>query len=253
MPHIQLTAEEIEQEVWKPIQGWENYAVSNMGRVKRITPSGSSASHVGKILAHNGGETHLMHQLVQDGKSRGADLARLVAEAFIGPRPKGHFILALDGDRLNCRASNLVYADSYQSNRLGAKDATRIRFLYHEEQWTLLELCEEYDTSRTPIRRVLSRQYWGMVEDGYPSVPAWELRQGGKISGREVYWLRQEYFSTPADQRLGLKSQLAEEYGVGNTTITFILRRQSWKEVPLVDFEAEGMLEDRKYLKKKNR
>lgn len=44
-----------------------------------------------------------------DGKTLNKALHVLMCRAFHGPRPAGHYVCFLDGDRTNCRADNLAW------------------------------------------------------------------------------------------------------------------------------------------------
>jgi len=59
--------------------------------------------------------------LRHDGKNRTYEVQRLVALAFLGPRPEGHETRHLDGNRLNNRLDNLAYGTRSQ-NQLDVYD-----------------------------------------------------------------------------------------------------------------------------------
>lgn len=73
-------------EQWKPVEGFENYEVSSLGRVKSL---GNNKSRKEKILkpSDNGGG-YLLVQLCKNGKHKHFLIHRLVATAFI-PNPEG--------------------------------------------------------------------------------------------------------------------------------------------------------------------
>lgn len=69
------------EEIWKPIDGYENYQVSSMGKVKNIT--------TGKMLkGHSNGRGYL-HVVLYNNEHKGKTIMihRLVAKAFI-PNPE---------------------------------------------------------------------------------------------------------------------------------------------------------------------
>jgi len=102
-------------ELWVPVPGFNGYQVSNLGRLRswrawrgqpvpRVLKS--SPDHRGYLCTRlfgqgdgkygaGGGETVKIH--------------RLIALAFIGPKPQGMVVRHLDGDVTNNRAGNLVY------------------------------------------------------------------------------------------------------------------------------------------------
>lgn len=108
------------EEIWKDIPGYEGaYQVSNMGRVKSLPRSSPIVYRDGtvvqrclreRILTPNVNR-HGYESLVLrcDGSDKTYEVQRLVAAAFIGPRPDGYETRHLDGNRLNNRADNLAY------------------------------------------------------------------------------------------------------------------------------------------------
>ncbi len=105
-------------EVWKPVLGFEGrYSVSNFGRVRRdLKACGTQA---GKIFALNANSSkYIQVKLRDESKKQQSFLVhRLVAEAFIGPRPLGMQIDHKDGLRTNNAASNLEYVHPKENVR----------------------------------------------------------------------------------------------------------------------------------------
>ena len=97
-------------EVWKQIDGFALYDVSNFGRVRsyyrgrwghretpRILLPGKNRidyRHV-TLVRHQRNHTHLIHLLV--------------ARAFLGPMPEHHRLDHIDGDNSNNKLENLTY------------------------------------------------------------------------------------------------------------------------------------------------
>lgn len=94
-------------ERWKAIPGYERtYAVSSHGRIySRPRPKARG----GLLSVSVGKRGYPGIGLSQDGIQKSHEVHRLVALAFIGPRPEGYEVRHLDGDRLNPHASNLAY------------------------------------------------------------------------------------------------------------------------------------------------
>lgn len=90
-------------ERWRRVPGWPDYAVSNLGQVKSF--KGAST----RILGGSVIDGYRVVALHAPGRRQFRSVHSLVAEAFIGPRPKGLDIRHLDGDRLNCSVGNLRY------------------------------------------------------------------------------------------------------------------------------------------------
>lgn len=102
-------------ERWLPIPGYDNYQVSDLGRVrgckKVLKPQRHSRTRYWHVSLYRNGsvQTRLIHQLV--------------LEAFVGPRPAGCECLHADDNAANNQLSNLRYgsrsANRYDSVRNG--------------------------------------------------------------------------------------------------------------------------------------
>lgn len=94
---------------WRDVVGYEGvYQVSDDGQVKRIKPGKSTrAGRLLKIRVGTRGRCCL--DLSKDGVSRSHDVHKLVAEAFLGPRPDGKEINHIDYNCRNNSAGNLEY------------------------------------------------------------------------------------------------------------------------------------------------
>ena len=74
-------------EIWKKIEGYENYEVSNLGNVKSL-----NYNHTGKEQILKAGKTkqgYLYVILHKNGKRKKYLIHRLVYETFNGPIPEG--------------------------------------------------------------------------------------------------------------------------------------------------------------------
>jgi hypothetical protein len=87
-----------EAEEWRPVDGWEEYSVSNYGRARgpRSLLSLRARSGYPQIILSRKGR-----------KKIGASVHRLVAAAFIGPIPPGLVVNHINGIRSDNRVSNL--------------------------------------------------------------------------------------------------------------------------------------------------
>lgn len=96
-------------EEWKLIEGYENnYAVSNLGRIKNIRH--------GNILSPAKNEKgYLYVALCKDGKLSSKRVHRIVASAFLGKSSLE--INHKDGDKTNNRIDNLEYCTHSQNIR----------------------------------------------------------------------------------------------------------------------------------------
>ena len=92
----------IEVETFVEIEGFENYEVSNLGKVRNI----KSGRIIKPQLTHNG---YLVHALCENNKRKNLYLHRIIATAFIdnpGEKPQVNHI---DENKLNNDLSNLEW------------------------------------------------------------------------------------------------------------------------------------------------
>lgn len=106
-------------EEWRPVCGWERlYEVSSDGRVRSLDRvDWRGQRYRGRMLTLNvksGG--YLTVGLCDNGEHRTRAIHRLVAEAFLGPRPDGCEVRHLDGDPKNNRLANLAYGSPSENS-----------------------------------------------------------------------------------------------------------------------------------------
>jgi hypothetical protein len=110
-------------EQWKPVLGYESaYEVSSLGRVRSLPREVIRNDHKltinGKIRALKIDEHgRPCVSLWVNGQERTRKVCQLVAESFIGPRPKGLVVCHNDGNPANNIPDNLRW-DTLRSNRL---------------------------------------------------------------------------------------------------------------------------------------
>ena len=73
-------------EQWKPIEGFENYEVSNLGRVKSLNYHRTGKEKI--LKPSKNGSGYLLVDLYRNGKHKMFSVHRLVATAFL-PNPLG--------------------------------------------------------------------------------------------------------------------------------------------------------------------
>lgn len=107
----------MEQEIWKSIKGYENYEVSNFGRVKSFWYGKEKILKPNKI--NNG---YLQVVLFKDGKRKNFFIHRLVASAFI-PNPYGfEQVNHKDEVKTNNCVSNLEFCSSWYNTHFGTRN-----------------------------------------------------------------------------------------------------------------------------------
>ena len=112
-------------ETWMGIPGYRNYAVSELGRIKRVTPGMNTfPDRLLKPPTLNSGY-RIVFLRGDDNTVKGCLVHVLVARAFIGICPKGKEVNHKDGDKANNRPGNLEYVtckeNQEHASRLGLK------------------------------------------------------------------------------------------------------------------------------------
>lgn len=168
-----------DMEVFKDIPGYEGrYMVSNLGRVKsiRVTKKGTIIRLLKPCKLRKG---HLGVVLCTNGRPYGYGVHRLVAAAFIGPRPSKMNVCHSDGNPANNIPSNLRY-DTPAGNQ-----ADRIRHGTHnrglrnannkltEAQVLAIRadtrpqgiVAADYGISPSNVSLITLRKAWGWLKD----------------------------------------------------------------------------------------
>ena len=86
--------------MWKPIEDFPNYEVSDKGEVRNIKK---------QRLLKPTGSPYQQVLLYRDGKRKHCLVHRLVLSAFVGDPPPGHECLHKDHDPTNNHLSNLMW------------------------------------------------------------------------------------------------------------------------------------------------
>ena len=173
-------------ERWLPVIGWEEfYLVSDQGRVRSLERKTAAGVMGGQILKpHPIGGRYLAVNLAGDGRRKKEAVHRLVAAAFIGPRPAGQQVRHKDGNEQHNAATNLEYGTSKQNHHdrkrhgtdaVGSRngrakiteDDARAILAAHAAGATPLALCEQYGRSHalrpTAVYALLARKTWRHV------------------------------------------------------------------------------------------
>lgn len=111
-----------EVEVWKPIPESPNYAVSNLGRVRRIFPA---EGPIRKLkLGKNRYISVDLYSLSERSKPRWKLVHRLVLETFVGPCPKGMEAMHLNSDRTDNRLANLRWGTRSENHNQRVREGS---------------------------------------------------------------------------------------------------------------------------------
>lgn len=91
------------EEIWKTVEEFPDYEVSNFGKVRKWYLTYYRYPNPAK--APNGS---LKISFIEDGGTHARMLGKVVYETFMGCQTNTHDINYLDGDKTNCALSNLV-------------------------------------------------------------------------------------------------------------------------------------------------
>jgi hypothetical protein len=98
-------------EEWRPIEGFEGlYEVSNLGRFR------NAQTGLIRRTQAKAGTGYRIITLMKNGRCNTRSVHRLVAHAFLGPRPDGLQCAHLSGDPGDNRAANLAYTTAKENN-----------------------------------------------------------------------------------------------------------------------------------------
>lgn len=126
------------EEIWKTIDDWPNYQVSNLGQVRN--------KNTGKLMKQTFGRDgrYFSVYLCNQGKENTQSVHRLVAEAFLGKHP-GLMVNHIDGDRLNNRADNLEWCTAKENNIHAIKMGLNHPGAYQKRPVCIIETGEVFD------------------------------------------------------------------------------------------------------------
>lgn len=132
-------------EAWRPVPGFGDYEVSDLGRVISHRRNGL-VTELHRSINTNG---YLRVQLaVGGGRYVWRYVHRLVAEAFHGTRPPGLVVRHLNGDALDNRAQNLCWGTPSEN----AYDRVR-HGTHHEAKKTHCNSGHPFDEANTRLYR----------------------------------------------------------------------------------------------------
>ena len=110
----------IVKEEWRPVDGYENYEVSNFGRVKSLNYHRTDKEGILKPGKNKDG--YLYVGLCRNGKMKYFKVHKLVAEAFL-PNPECfEQVNHKDEDKTNNCVSNLEFCDAKYNSNFGSRN-----------------------------------------------------------------------------------------------------------------------------------
>ena len=168
-------------EIWRPITGFPGYEVSDLGRVRSTVTRliGPQGSLVLKASPNDKGYLHV--SLCRQPGRTTRKIHKLVAEAFLGPRPPKHDINHKDGNKTNNQVGNLEWisrsGNCKHAYRLGLSNSKGERCPSHkltEEQVreirmrrqqgeTFSAIAGDFGVTNSAICNVCTRRNWSHV------------------------------------------------------------------------------------------
>jgi len=171
------TQPDLPNEQWKTIPSHGDYAVSDLGRVRRLTPN--KGARIGKVQTGSIG-TH-GYPVVSLGRQKRHTVHSLVALAFIGPCPPGHEVNHKDGVKTNPRLTNLEYVtfkenvqhafqiglvksgERHHLAKLTDQKAREIYRLAHEGVLTQREIGRMFGVAQSTVGHIKSKRDWSHI------------------------------------------------------------------------------------------
>jgi hypothetical protein len=121
----------LQNELWKPIPEYENYKISNMGRLMRPNGNIENGSYC------NGRTTAIIYK---NGKKKTVYFGRMVAILFIENKHNLECVFHINQNRKDNRAENLEWVTLKERTRRNAEYKLKVFNDLH-----LLDLCAKYD------------------------------------------------------------------------------------------------------------
>lgn len=222
-------------ERWLPVSGYEDrYAVSSLGRVKRLACE-MSTNGIGvriapaRILVQSMYNGFVRVGLNQNGYVTTRPVHMLVAEAFV-PNPRGYKnVYFRDENRKNCRAKNLYWCDpisrttAVKAGKVSWDVVRRIRKLYATTPTKII--VEATGLSAKAVREIGNNATW-RDPDYKPQKAAYDPERNGTLTWAQVRRIRE----------IGKEKTLAELaslFGVSHVNISSILNYRTWYPDPL--------------------
>lgn len=114
--HLEYDFEDLPGEIWKPILGYPEYEVSNIGRVRHHIKRYDSYILMKQQPNKNNGRLYI-RLTNESGKSKNLQVANLVGHAFVDGYDETHCTINHDdGDVQNNRADNLYWQTQSENN-----------------------------------------------------------------------------------------------------------------------------------------
>lgn len=147
--------ENYEEEIWKKVENYEDYEVSNLGHCRRLNQDGTYSS-IGYIdVSQSRIKVELKNE---EGERRQTTLGHLVAETFLPNPDNCKWVKNIDGDFMNNRVDNLQWV--VRNNK------TKTEVEYNDKDRIDNELKKANKTTNTEIWKwVVDYERWYEVSN----------------------------------------------------------------------------------------
>ena len=169
------------KEKWRKIEEYQDYSVSNLGRVRRDNLYHNSNKD-GMLKLMNFAGKYKRVSLSKNNQYKNNSVHRLVARAFIGIIPKGYHVNHIDANPSNNRVKNLeivtpqenvahqvkiqhvAYGDKNVNAKFKNKDIKKIREIYSKGigYSNIAKLC---NVSLSTIASIIKGKTWDHVKN----------------------------------------------------------------------------------------
>lgn len=242
----------MDKEEWGDVVGYEGiYQVSNRGRVKR-TARGPSTWPGRVLTAHADGAGYLRICLCKDGIQQHQYVHCMVAETFLGTRPSlNHQVNHKNGVKDDNHIENLEWTtraenvrhsfdvlnrsapkgEAVWTSKLTPDDVKKIRHLYATNKHNQVDLAEIFGVTRAEIGYIVRGDMWQHVGGPISLATEFPLRgennPSAKLTPHDVQQIRRLYAIGEYTH-----AEIGEMFGIEQSHIGRIIRRESWRHVP---------------------
>lgn len=175
-----LTNSDFDNEIWKHIDEYQNYMVSNIGRVKSLKYNNTEKEQLLKPRIDTYG--YLVITLCKNGKVKSIRVHRLVASAFIDNPESKPQVNHKNGTKTDNRFDNLEWVSAKENinhawdnglfenlrianigknngrRKLTDEDCEQIRIKYSNENITQRELAKEFGCHHAYISSIINNK-----------------------------------------------------------------------------------------------
>lgn len=164
-------------EIWKDIEGFPKYQISNLGRVRSL-----KFREPRSILIQSGENGYFYVCFYSRGKPKVKDLHRIVAIHFVSNPHSKKQVNHINGNKLDNRAENLEWVtpseNQQHSIRIGLRNdrgeesinskltkeqVLDMRKIYQEENITYLELSKRFGVHKDYVGLIINKKRWAHI------------------------------------------------------------------------------------------